>query len=506
VIRRLLLALALTSVAARCAAPDFVARSGDRCVVLHWSLPAGTAARIEKIPLPGTNAAVIATSDPTPTRLADFAVTNGVTYRYRLVAVSNAAPIAELTATPAPFIDDTQLLDFIEVTAVDYFWREANPTNGLIRDRTRADSKCSIAAVGFGLSGLCVGAERGWLPRAAVRDRVRTTLRTFAEGPQSDDPTNTIGHHGWFYHFLEMDTARRAWRCELSSIDTALLLAGILDAAQFFDRPAGAEQEIRDLAARILQRVDWRWMATPDRTFSMGWHPERGFIPNQWRGYNEAMLLYVLALGASDDPGVAWSAWTATQKWQTHHGQSYVPFPPLFGHQYSHCWIVFQGLADDFLRPHEIDYAENSRRATLAQQAYCVANPGKFAGYGPRVWGLTACDGPDGYRAHGAPPLETDDGTIAPTAAGASVPFAPEICIPTLRHFYDAYRERLWTPYGFRDAFNLSRDWWATDVLGIDQGPMLLMIENHRSGSTWRRMQKHPVLVRGLERAGFKPL
>jgi hypothetical protein len=339
------------------------------------------------------------------------------------------------------------------------------------------------------------------------------TLRTFWEGRQGPDPGGTIGHRGWFYHFIDMTDGERRWKCELSSIDTVLFLAGALHARAFFRADDPAESEIRDLATRIYERIDWDWMRNGGETFTMGWHPETGFIKSRWVGYNEAMILYILALGANRSPITpsAWTAWTRGYDWKTSHGQSFVHFAPLFGHQYSHCWIDFRGIADAALRPRGIDYFENSRRATLAQQAYCVANPGGFKGYSRLVWGLTACDGPgfppyQAYSARGAPPAENDDGTIAPTAAGGSIPFAPEACLPTLRHFHEAYREKIWRPYGFCDAFNLQADWWDPEVIGIDQGPICLMIENHRTGRIWEEFMRIPEVRRGLERAGFTPL
>lgn len=419
-----------------------------------------------------------------------------------------------LCAGDTPRVEsDDAFLDRMERAAFDYFWNETNPTNGLIRDRTTPDSKCSIAAVGFGLSALNIGVERGWIPRAAARQRVLTTLRTFADGPQGAEADGVIGHRGWYFHFLEMGTARRAWTCELSSIDTALLLAGVLDAQEFFSEQAPEERAIRDLGQKLVDRVDWGWMTNGKDTFTMGWHPEKGFLESRWVGYNEAMILYLIALGAPDHSDaskaqapIRWEAWTSGYKWRQHHGFGFVEFAPLFGHQYSHCWVDFRGIVDAAMRPHGIDYFENSRRATLAQRAYCIANPGGFPNYGPLEWGLSASDGPKGYAARGAPPAENDDGTLAPTAVGGSIPFAPEVCIPTLRHWERTYGKRLWGRYGFRDGFNRKEDWWATDTLGIDQGAILIMAENHRTGSVWRRMMSNRVIRRGLERAGFRPL
>jgi len=421
-----------------------------------------------------------------------------------------AEPVAE---------SDDRFLERVQHAAFNYFWTEANVANGLIRDRSREDSKCSIAAVGFGLSAMVIGVEHGWITREAGCVRVARTLETLASGPQGSGEVDVNGYRGWFYHFLEMDTGLRAWQCELSSIDTALLLAGVLDAGGYFDRENAEEERVRRLSKGLVDRVDWTWMADGGSTFSMGWHPEKGFLKSRWVGYNEAMILYLLALGADggEDAGavatgrkpsptsaIRWEGWTKGYRWATNFSQAYVEFAPLFGHQYSHCWVDFRGIADPYMQSKGLTYFENSRRATLAQQAYCVAQAPRHRNYGPLEWGLTACDGPDGYSARGGPPEENDDGTLAPTAVGGSLPFAPEICLPTLRAWDRKYRDRLWGPYGFRDSFNIGRNWWAADTLGIDQGPILLMAENHRTGATWRRMMMNTVIRRGLDRAGFR--
>jgi hypothetical protein len=485
-----------------------VARAGDRSVVLHWRA-SGRPAGFNVFRQAGDGSRVRLTAKPLRVpRFADLAVTNGVTYRY-VVTGGPGGPLA-VEATPRPFASDAEFLELLQATAFDYFWREANPANGLVKDRSTTNSFCSIAATGFGLTALGIGIDHGWITREAGRQRALTTLKTFREGPQGDAPAGVIGHRGWFYHFLDMQTATRFKRVELSSIDTALFLAGALDVREYFDGEHPDERAIRELADALVDRVDWRWMADGGDTLTMGWHPESGFLQSRWVGYNEAMILYLLALGARHGAlgPEFWQGWTRGYRWATYYGQSYIEFAPLFGHQYSHGWVDFRGLADAFLRGRGMDYFENSRRATLANRAYCVANPKGWRGYGPDCWGLTACDGPGfapyhAYRARGAPPPENDDGTIAPTAAGGSLPFAPEVCLPALRHFYDAHRERLWTPFGFRDAFNLTADWWDPDVLGIDQGPILIMAENHRAGRVWRRFMKNEIIRRGLERAGF---
>jgi hypothetical protein len=432
--------------------------------------------------------------------------------------------VAALLAGPARAQTTDAILDSLQASAFRFFWHQANAGNGLIRDRSQSGSPCSIASQGFGLSAICIAIDHGWITREAGRDRVLTALRTFWNGEQSTDPVTAIGYRGFFYHFLDMTTATRmwTWNTELSSIDTALLLAGILDARQFFDGDDPAEQEIRALATQIYGRVEWEWMRNPNNdAIRHGWDPDPApgaFLPYDWIGYNEAMILYVLALGSPTHPvpSSSWDAWTSlyNDHWGTQYGQTYLVFPPLFGHQYSHCWVDFRNRQDAFMQGKGIDYFENSRRATLAQQAYCIANPLGRVGYAANQWGITAGDGPTGYTARGAPPGQNDDGTITPSAVVGSLPFAPEICLPTIEHLYDTYRDQpvpcgsgatYWGAYGFRDGFNLTRDpdWWGCDVIGIDQGPIIVMIENYRTGAVWNRFMRNADVLIGLQRAGF---
>ena len=377
-------------------------------------------------------------------------------------------------------------------------------------DRSTPTSPCSIAAVGFALTSIGIGIDHGWISRTEGAERVLNTLNTFSLGPQGPGAFGTIGYKGWFYHFLDMNTALRytQFNTELSSIDTALFMAGVLYAKQYFDLPSAQESEIRAKADALVSGVDWDWMARGTDVISMGWQPSSGFIANNWIGYNEAMLLYCLGLGAATNPlpASAWTRWTAGYTWSSSYGEDFVPFPPLFGHQYSHCWIDFRHIADSYMAAHQSTYFQNSRRATLAQRSYCVANPAAQVGYSSNVWGLTACDGPNGYAAHGAPPAQSDDGTVAPTAAGGSIAFTPEFSVPTLKYFYTHFRTHIWTAYGFRDAFNLGAQWWGPDELGIDQGPIVLMIENYRTQRVWRLFMKNEEVQRGLVRAGFTPL
>ncbi len=408
---------------------------------------------------------------------------------------------------------DDQLLDTIQHSAFNYFWNQANTVNGLIRDRSEYTSPASIASVGFGMSAICVAIDHGWITRTAGRDRVLAALKTFWSGPQGPDSSGTIGYKGFFYHFLDMSTARRFfWSAnngsELSTMDTGLLLAGILDAKEYFSTADSLEGVIRALADSIYRRVDWEWMRNSNPGLPWAWTPETGFSGfGLMQGYNEGMITQLLALGSPTHPVPAsvWSYWTSGYSWQTWYGFSYVNFPPLFGHQYSHCWIDFRNIWDSTMKSRGITYAENSRRATLAQRVYCASYAPAAYVYNDSLWGLTACDGPPPayYNARGAPPAQNDDGTIAPTAAAGSIAFAPEVVIPALRNMYNTYRTQLWFQYGFRDAFNVSQTWWDVDAIGIDEGPMVMMIENYRTQSVWNRFMQNADVERGLQQAGF---
>jgi hypothetical protein len=414
--------------------------------------------------------------------------------------------------TPARAQTTAALLDTLQHSAFDFFWNEANPANGLIRDRSQPGSLfASIASVGFGLSAIPIGVDHGWISRAAGAERVHRTLLTFYNGPQGTAALGTIGYKGFFYHFLRLDTATRFnTDIELSTIDSALLFAGMLDARQYFDAEADTtEIAIRAMADSIYQRADWNFMRNFNTGIMMGWKPSFGFLGfGQWIGYNEAMVMYILALGSPSRPvpASAWGAWTSGYDFETHYGYSFLTCPPLFTHQYSHCWIDFRDIADAYMRTKGFDYFENSRRATLAQREYCIDNPFGALGYSDSLWGLTAGDGPFGYEARGAPPSQNDDGTITPTAAISSIVFTPEESIAFIHHMWNHYRGVLWGPYGWRDGFNLSiGPWYATDVIGIDQGPILMMIENHLNGRPWQRFMSHPAIALGLDRAGFQP-
>ena len=425
------------------------------------------------------------------------------------------APLALLLAlglvSPARAQSTAALLDTLQHSSFNFFWNEVNPANGLIRDRNQPGSTfSSIASVGFGLSAIAIGVDHGWITRAQGRSRVSTTLRTFYNGPQGTTAVGTIGYKGFFYHFLNMNTATRySTDVELSTIDTALLFAGMLDARQYFDDPSDTtEIAIRAMADSIYQRADFNFMRNFNTGILMGWKPGLGFAGfGQWIGYNEAMILYILALGSPSYavPTSAWTAWTSGYHYDTLYGYSFVTCPPLFTHQYSQCWIDFRNIADAYMRLKGHDYFEDSRRATLAQRNYCIANPSGWAGYSANLWGLTAGDGPTGYTARGAPPAQNDDGTITPTAAISSIVFTPDESIAFIQNMWSSYRPTVWGPYGWKDGFNPSSSWVDTDVIGIDQGPILIMIENYLNGKPWQRMMSYAPIQTGLTRADFEP-
>ena len=405
-----------------------------------------------------------------------------------------------------------------------YFWRETNPANGLIADNTAAaDIPASIAGVGFALASYPVAVERSFVTRGKAIDRTLTTLRFLWHSPQGAMPDAT-GHQGFFYHFLDVATGRRAWRSELSTIDTTILIAGALTAAAYFDRSTTSEREVRTLADALYRRIDWRWALNGGPTVSHGWKPETGFLKYRWQGYNEALMLYVLGLGSPTHalPASSYDAWTSTYRWKKIYGCEFLYGAPLFMHQLSHAWIDFRGIQDAFMRAHAIDYFENSRRATYVQRQYAIRNPKRFQDYGENVWGITASNGPGpatrrvngvarrfrGSLARGVP-HGPDDGTLAPWAVAASLPFAPEIVLPALMHCARTY-PHMENQYGLVCSFNPTfavagsqHGWISKAHFALDQGPVILMIENYRSGLLWRLLRRNPYIVAGLRRAGF---
>jgi len=438
-------------------------------------------------------------------------------------------PRTELDQPAAiPFAWDP-FLDTLQVRTLRFFLETANPTNGLIPDRAPSKSPSSIAALGFGLTAYPIAVERNMATREEAASRVLTTLRSLAAFPQSEYPDHTTGYKGLFYHFIDMNTGSREWKSELSTIDTGLLMAGVLFAYSYFDQKTAAEDSIRVLADSLYRRVDWEWAMAGLPGLSFGWTPEHGFSSTAWHGYNEAMIMYILALGSPTHPvpPSSWQYWTSTYVWDEYYGREFVNFGPLFGHQYSHCWIDFRGIQDPYMKQKGMDYFENSRQATYTHRAYANENPRHWRDYSKDIWGFTACDGPgdavfsvdgkmrrfQGYSARGVSvDWVNDDGTIAPTAAGGSIPFAPEICVPALKAMRQKYGALLWKEYGFVDSFNPTfvnpstnpEGWFDRDYIGIDQGPIAIMIENLRSGLVWNVMKRNPYILSGLKKAGFQ--
>ena len=418
-------------------------------------------------------------------------------------------------------------LDTLQYRTIRWFLDVTPRGTGLTPDRWPTHSPSSIAAVGFALTIYPIAAERRIITRSEAAQRSLTTLRFLWNTPQGMGGSAISGYRGFFYHFIDTGTGLRAWNCELSTVDTGWLLAGALFCQSYFNRGNAHEVEIRRLADSLYRRVDWKWAMGKTKGVVMGWTPEEGFHSWIWHGYNEAMMVYILALGSPTYPvpPSVWDAWTSTYVWGKHYGQELVNFMPLFGHQYTHAWIDFRGIRDAYMRTKGIDYFENSRRATLLHREYGKENPYHWRDYSDTIWGWTACDGPkdttfvvDGiermfrsYSARGTGAEEhVDDGTIAPTATASSVPFSPDVCIQAVKAMKEKFGSRLWTKYGFVDAFNPTyitpstpHGWFDHDYLGIDQGPIPLMIENYRNGFVWEVMKRNPYIVEGLRKAGF---
>ena len=420
-----------------------------------------------------------------------------------------------------PSISDEDLAK-LERDTFKYFADEMNPDNGLVPDNTRQGAPCSIAAVGFALTAYTIGVERGYMTREEALKRCLLTLRFFHDGPQGTGPDD-IGYRGFYYHFLDMKTGRRVWKCEVSTIDTTYLIAGAITAAMYFNSENGDEQEVRRLAHALYARADWHWAQNDALTVSHGWKPERGFIKYRWIGYSEALILYVLGLASPTFPlpEESYRAWTRSYKWKELYGHEFLYAGPLFIHQLSHMWIDFRGIQDEYMSGKAIDYFENSRRATYAQQAYAMRNPKKFVGYGRYSWGITASDGPGPAvrRINGRPirfydyiarafPNGPDDGTLAPWAVAGSLPFAPEVVLPSLKRLNEDFPE-MTNKYGFKCSYNPTftsgkeKGWVSQGYYGLDQGPIVMMIENYRSGFIWRLLRSCPYIIKGLRRAGF---
>lgn len=420
-----------------------------------------------------------------------------------------------------PSLNDEDL-DRLERDTFRYFADEINLENGLSADNTRQDSPSSITVVGFALTAYPIAVERKYMSRSEAVKRALTSLRFFHDGPQGPGE-DAIGYNGFYYHFLDMKTGRRFRNSEISTIDTTYLIAGAITAAEYFNRDSRDERELRRLAQALYDRADWQWAQNKALTVTHGWRPGRGFIKYRWTGYSEALILYVLGLASRTYPlpEESYRAWTRSYQWKKIYGREFLYAGPLFIHHLSHLWIDFRGIQDDYMRAKAINYFENSRRAVYAQQEYAMRNPKNFAGYGRFSWGITASDGPGpairrvngkrvrfyGYLAR-AIPFGPDDGTLSPWAVAASLPFAPEVVLPTLHRINEDFPE-ITSKYGFKCSYNPTfksregKGWVSQGYYGLDQGPIVMMIENYRTGLIWRLMRRCPHIVDGLRRAGF---
>jgi hypothetical protein len=396
---------------------------------------------------------------------------------------------------------DEVFLEDLERRSFQYFWDQAGASTGLVLDRTQTDGSpadeehryvASIAATGFALTAFCVGAERRWVKRDAARERVRTTLRFFAD--------RALHEHGWFYHWLDLNSGQRKWKSEVSSIDTALLVAGALTTRQYFHNDA----EIVKLATKIYERIDFPWMLNGHPTLlSMGWRPESGFINSRWDDYSEHPILYLLAIGSPTHPitPAAWYAWK--RNWNHYAGYNYLGKTPLFTYQYSHAWVDFRDRRET--KGERIDYFENSVNATLAHRQFCIDLSKEFPGYGPNVWGISASDSAKGYVAWGGPPRDPAiDGTVVPYAAAGSLMFVPELALAALQAMRAKFGRRIYGKYGFVDAFNPTTGWVDRDVIGIDLGITFLSAENTRSRNVWRWFMKNSEIAKAIDLVGLR--
>jgi len=416
---------------------------------------------------------------------------------------------------------DDRLLNQLQNAAFNYFVEHVDATTGLVADTSRKGSPASIAVVGFALSCYPIGVERGWIARADGASRTLKTLRFFWNSRQGAE-ADVTGYKGFYYHFLDMRTGKRVWKCELSLIDTTLLLAGILTAAAYFAAPVPDECEIRALADGLYRKIDWQWAQNGREMVTQGWKPECGFLNSGWEGYSEATILYVLGLASPTYPlpSSSFAGWTSTYQWENIYGYEFLYAGPLFIHLFSHAWIDFRGIQDAFMREKRSDYFENSRRAVSIQREYAARNPNGYIGYGPNFWGITAGDGPGneemresgrdrrffGYTDRGVP-FGRDDGTIAPWGMLAALPFSLPSALTAVRHMMKRYPD-ICVGYRMSSGFNPSLidqgGWISEGYYGLDQGIIVMMIENYRSGLIWKLTRSCPYIATGLRRAGFE--
>ncbi|HEX5432408.1 MAG TPA: glucoamylase family protein [Bryobacteraceae bacterium] len=406
---------------------------------------------------------------------------------------AGAAGLAAVSGKPlAP--EDDQFLEEIEKSHFLYFWEQADPHTGLVKDRVNVhapnpkDVAASIAATGFGLTALCIGSERGYIPASDAKARALAALQFLWKKM----PT----HRGFFFHWANVNTGERIWDAEISSIDTAILLCGVLTCREYF-----RNSQIRVLANEIFSRVDWTWVSEDTTLLPLGWMPEIGFLPYRWDYYSELMMLYLLGMGSVTHPlpVEAWHAWKRTTF--EYEGLRYIgSYAPLFVHQYSQAWFDFRGKKDRYA-----DYFVNSRIATDAHRRFCLDLANQFHDYSEDLWGITASDSINGYVVWGGPPeIGPIDGTVVPGAAGGSLAFLPDATLRVLKNIKNRYGARTWTRYGFVNAFNPLKNWYDTDAVGIDTGITMLMAENLRTGFVWNTFMKNPEAQRGLKRAGFE--
>ncbi len=425
-----------------------------------------------------------------------------------------------------PMGPDKKMLDELLAETFPYFINQINPDNGLVADKTKAGSPASIAAIGFALSCYAIATERGLMSRADAIQKTRTILSFFYNSPQGTEK-EAMGYKGFYYHFLDMQTGHRAWWSELSTIDTTLFIAGVLSSAAYFTQDTPEEADIRQLADQLYGRIDWQWACNGEKSITHGWMPESGFLPYRWnKQLSEAHLMYILAMGSPTFPiePVGYHAWTKTFEWIKAYDQEYCYAGPLFIHQFSHLWLDLKGIQDQYNKKTGIDYFENSRRATYVHYQYGIENPKKFDHYNHFSWGFTASDGPGpmrkkvkginrvfyDYVARGAP-FGPDDGTVSPWAVVASLPFAPEIVLPTIRHAIERLRLKSPNKMGFDASFNASYPekgenpygWVSPWRFGLNEGPTVMMIDNYQNGLLWKIMKTSPYIVSGLQKAGF---
>ena len=403
-----------------------------------------------------------------------------------------ALAAALFAAGPACAKDDDAFLDKIEHDTFLYFWEKADPETGLIADNADGDAPCSIAATGFGFAAVCIGHSRGWVTYDEAYNRVFRTLKSFKNLLKSE--------HGFYYHFVDMKTGQRVWKCELSSIDTAIFLAGAVFAAQYFK---GTEAE--RLATYLYYRTDWQWMTNGRNMLCMGWSPESGFMNAYWDWYNEGMLAYILAIGSPTYPvsPECWKSWRRPKGEYGGYKVVYSFFGSLFTYQFGHSWVDFRKIDDNGL-----NYWDNSVNAVMANRKFCIDNAQTHKGYGENGWGLTAGEGPDGYKGYGAKPAEhlVQDGTINPYGMVASIPLVPDIALKSVKSIYDKYGGSVYGKYGFKAGYNLDKRWFSDNYIGIDEGVTILMLENYRTGMAWDLFMRTQCVKTWLESCGLKIL